>query len=240
MSRRRRAPPTARPSGRSARRAAVRLLPRRPDLASFPRALWLRALRDVLRSAPDGAFAYPDARGAPRAARRADAPTCGACAASSSSRSRSSSAPARRRGSRCSDARSSRRGMSVDRRRGSRPAAAPRGARLRRHAGARARPSTSRAWTSRPLRCAGGADDAGAPVPDGRRALAARARGELVDWARDGGLVIEDDYDAEFRYDRAPLGALQGLAPDRVVYWARSQRRSRRGCASAGWCCRRR
>jgi GntR family transcriptional regulator / MocR family aminotransferase len=30
--------------------------------------------------------------------------------------------------------------------------------------------------------------------------------------------VIEDDYDAEFRYDRAPLGALQGLAPDRVVY----------------------
>ena len=30
--------------------------------------------------------------------------------------------------------------------------------------------------------------------------------------------MIEDDYDAEFRYDRAPLGALQGLAPDRVVY----------------------
>jgi len=30
--------------------------------------------------------------------------------------------------------------------------------------------------------------------------------------------VIEDDYDAEFRYDRQPLGALQGLAPDRVAY----------------------
>ena len=30
--------------------------------------------------------------------------------------------------------------------------------------------------------------------------------------------MIEDDYDAEFRYDRAPLGALQGLLPDRVVY----------------------
>ena len=30
--------------------------------------------------------------------------------------------------------------------------------------------------------------------------------------------MIEDDYDAEYRYDRAPLGALQGLAPDRVVY----------------------
>ena len=36
--------------------------------------------------------------------------------------------------------------------------------------------------------------------------------------ARRRRLVIEDDYDAEFRYDRAPLGALQGLAPDRVVY----------------------
>ena len=48
--------------------------------------------------------------------------------------------------------------------------------------------------------------------------LSPQRRGELVQWARDGGLVIEDDYDAEFRYDRAPLGALQGLAPDRVVY----------------------
>jgi len=48
--------------------------------------------------------------------------------------------------------------------------------------------------------------------------LSPRRRGELLRWARDGGLVIEDDYDAEFRYDRAPLGALQGLAPDRVVY----------------------
>jgi GntR family transcriptional regulator/MocR family aminotransferase len=30
--------------------------------------------------------------------------------------------------------------------------------------------------------------------------------------------VVEDDYDGEFRYDRHPLGALQGLDPDRVVY----------------------
>jgi GntR family transcriptional regulator/MocR family aminotransferase len=33
-----------------------------------------------------------------------------------------------------------------------------------------------------------------------------------------GGLVIEDDYDGEFRYDRQPVGALQALAPDRIVY----------------------
>ncbi|MES5816506.1 PLP-dependent aminotransferase family protein [Streptomyces sp. RG80] len=44
-------------------------------------------------------------------------------------------------------------------------------------------------------------------------------RTAVVDWARrTGGLVLEDDYDGEFRYDRQPVGALQGLDPDRVVY----------------------
>ena len=38
------------------------------------------------------------------------------------------------------------------------------------------------------------------------------------DAARWGGVVIEDDYDGEFRYDRQPVGALQALAPDHVVY----------------------
>ncbi|HEX6683212.1 MAG TPA: PLP-dependent aminotransferase family protein [Candidatus Limnocylindrales bacterium] len=38
-------------------------------------------------------------------------------------------------------------------------------------------------------------------------------------WARaHGGLIIEDDYDGEFRYDRQPVGALQGVAPDAVAY----------------------
>jgi GntR family transcriptional regulator/MocR family aminotransferase len=41
----------------------------------------------------------------------------------------------------------------------------------------------------------------------------------LTTWAlTHGGLVIEDDYDGEFRYDRQPVGALQGLAPGNVVY----------------------
>ncbi len=44
-------------------------------------------------------------------------------------------------------------------------------------------------------------------------------RRALTDWARaGGGLIVEDDYDGEFRYDRQPVGALQGLDPDRVVY----------------------
>ena len=47
--------------------------------------------------------------------------------------------------------------------------------------------------------------------------LGATRRHALVEWAaRTGGFVVEDDYDSEFRYDREPVGVLQGLAPDRV------------------------
>ncbi|WP_436534753.1 PLP-dependent aminotransferase family protein [Actinoplanes sp. HUAS TT8] len=49
--------------------------------------------------------------------------------------------------------------------------------------------------------------------------LAPARRRELLDWARrTGAVVVEDDYDGEFRYDRQPVGALQGLAPEQVVY----------------------
>ena len=48
--------------------------------------------------------------------------------------------------------------------------------------------------------------------------LSPARRHELVEWAHDvDGVILEDDYDAEFRYDRKPVGSLQGLAPDRVV-----------------------
>ncbi|MDX3844081.1 MocR-like pyridoxine biosynthesis transcription factor PdxR [Streptomyces europaeiscabiei] len=44
-------------------------------------------------------------------------------------------------------------------------------------------------------------------------------RAAVVDWARArGGLILEDDYDGEFRYDRKPVGAVQGLDPERVVH----------------------
>jgi len=47
----------------------------------------------------------------------------------------------------------------------------------------------------------------------------AETRAALVAWAGRGDrLVIEDDYDAEYRYDREPVGAMQGLAPDCVAY----------------------
>jgi hypothetical protein len=49
--------------------------------------------------------------------------------------------------------------------------------------------------------------------------LSADRRQRLVHWLRErDALALEDDYDAEFRYDQAPVGALQGLAPDRIVY----------------------
>ena len=41
-------------------------------------------------------------------------------------------------------------------------------------------------------------------------------RAALMEWARDR-TILEDDYDAEFRFDRDPVGCLQGVAPDRVI-----------------------
>ncbi len=47
--------------------------------------------------------------------------------------------------------------------------------------------------------------------------LAPERRTALLEWAEDeDGLIVEDDYDSELRYDRVPVGALQGLAPERV------------------------
>lgn len=44
-------------------------------------------------------------------------------------------------------------------------------------------------------------------------------RAAIVEWARRrGALIIEDDYDGEFRYDRSPVGALQGLDREHVLY----------------------
>ena len=108
-----------------------------------------------------------------------------------------------------------------DRHRGSDPAREPRGpardrSRGRRDPGRRFRDAGGAARRRpRPGRGA----DRRPPVPD-RRRPASRPTGGAH---RPGpsaarGLVIEDDYDAEFRYDREPIGAMQGLSPDRVVY----------------------
>ncbi|MGA5501495.1 PLP-dependent aminotransferase family protein [Streptomyces umbrinus] len=52
----------------------------------------------------------------------------------------------------------------------------------------------------------------GGPLHPARRAA-------VIDWARArGGVILEDDYDGEFRYDRKPVGAVQGMDPERVVH----------------------
>jgi GntR family transcriptional regulator/MocR family aminotransferase len=78
-------------------------------------------------------------------------------------------------------------------------------------------------------------DDAGADLGNARDAesmlltpahqfplgsvLSPQRRADAARWAAaGGGLIIEDDYDGEFRYDRHPVGALQALAPEHVVY----------------------
>lgn len=49
-------------------------------------------------------------------------------------------------------------------------------------------------------------------------ALSPARRRALIAWADEvDGVILEDDYDAEFRYDRNPVGSMQGLAPERVI-----------------------
>ncbi len=65
--------------------------------------------------------------------------------------------------------------------------------------------------------------------------LAPERRHALVAWARErDGVIIEDDYDAEFRYDRQPVGCLQGLAPDRVATIGSVSKSLAPACGSGG------
>ena len=70
--------------------------------------------------------------------------------------------------------------------------------------------------------------------------LASERRGELLEWAEDDdALIVEDDYDSELRYDRVAVGALQGLAPERVCHIGSVSKRLAPGVGSAGSCRRR-
>lgn len=55
--------------------------------------------------------------------------------------------------------------------------------------------------------------------------LAPERRAALIEWAEEERLIIEDDYDSEFRYDRVAVGALQGLAPEQIVYIGSASKR---------------
>ncbi len=203
---------SAQPAARAPR---FDFFPGAPDLASFPRAMWLRVLREVLRSAPPAAFAYPDPRGAPELRRAlasylrrvrgvvVRAESIVVCAGATQGLALLGRALVRHG----TDA------IAVED-----PGLPPHRAVLA-YAGLQVRgvPVDEQGMDVGALSAPVVLTTPAHQCPTGV-VLSPERRGALVAWARAGGLVVEDDYDAEFRYDRAPLGALQGLAPDRVAY----------------------
>ncbi|MBF5033958.1 MULTISPECIES: PLP-dependent aminotransferase family protein [unclassified Micromonospora] len=198
--------------------AEVDLTPGVPDLAAFPRAAWLRAERAVLHRMTPAALAYGDPAGAPAL------------------RSAVANWLARSRGVRADPAEvvivagvSQALGLlaRVLRDRGTHTVAVedPGSLGVRQHLAYSGLATPPVPVDDRGLRV-DELERSGAPavlltpahqfptgvVLDGDR------RRRLLRWARDGGLVVEDDYDAEHRYDRPPVPALRGMAPDRVCY----------------------
>ncbi|MEU9476370.1 PLP-dependent aminotransferase family protein [Streptomyces sp. NPDC048191] len=208
----------ASPRRREPERPAHSLLPGIPDLAAFPRTEWLKAARRALAAAPYDALGYGDPRGRPelRAALagylarvrgvRTDPETV-LITSGFTHALRITAAMLGARGVRTVAVES----YGLDTYWG-----------LLRQAGLAtpALPFDEHGTDTGGLHGAGAVlltpahqFPMGTPLHPDRRAA-------VVDWARrTGGLVLEDDYDGEFRYDRQPVGALQGLAPDRVVYF---------------------
>ncbi|MFG2354678.1 PLP-dependent aminotransferase family protein [Streptomyces sp. NPDC048521] len=210
-------PVPAAPRRREAGRPAYSLVPGFPDLAAFPRTEWLKAARRALTTAPFHALGYGDPRG------------------SAELRTALAAYLARARGVRATPETvlitagfSHALGIlgGVLRARGVRTVAVESYGldvywQLLRDAGftTPALPYDELGTDTRDPGDAGAVlltpahqFPMGVPLHPDRRAA-------VVDWARrTGGLVLEDDYDGEFRYDRQPVGALQGLDPDHVVY----------------------
>lgn len=206
-----------RPERRPARVLPYSLMPGTPDLSAFPRSAWLAAARRALIAAPAEALGYCDPRGRPEL------------------RDALAGYLARTRGVRTTPERivvctGFMQGLALL----STTLTASRPATLVTEAfGHRAYRNAAEARGLRmrtvPI------DDEGA-VLDGLGAadavlltpahqypigvtLSAPRRRQVVEWAAAGHrLVIEDDYDGEFRYDRQPIGAVQPLAPEHVVY----------------------
>jgi GntR family transcriptional regulator/MocR family aminotransferase len=201
----------------AARTARYDLRPGHPDLSAFPRAAWLAAARRSLNAAPTEALGYGDPRGRPEL-RRALAGYL-----------------ARARGARTDPERivvctgfTQALGLicAVLGGRGAGTVAVE-------EYGHR---SHRRLVTARGLRTRAAPIDAQGAVVDAfgsadaalltpahqfplGMALAPERRTRAVRWATDtGALIVEDDYDGEFRYDRQAVGALQALAPESVVY----------------------
>ncbi|MGW0648812.1 MocR-like pyridoxine biosynthesis transcription factor PdxR [Streptomyces umbrinus] len=240
------APASAPPRPRTPGGPAYDLVPGTPDLASFPRAEWLKASRRALATAPYDALGYGDPRGrvelrtalASYLARargvRADPERILICSGFAHGLMLLG-AVLRQRGARALAMESY--GLDVHwnlvERAGLRSVTLPfdeLGTRTDELTGGELGGSGSGSGSGSRSASASGGKGGG---PGGVRAvlltpahqfpmgvpLHPDRRAAVVDWARrTGGLILEDDYDGEFRYDRQPVGALQGLDPDHVVY----------------------
>lgn len=195
------------------------LRPGHPDLTSFPRQAWVGALRRALRDAPPATLGYGDPRGDPGLR---------AVLAGYLGRARGVSAGA----DRLLVVNGFNHGLSLWaralHRRGHRHVAVeeptlPLLRAVLRHAGFTPHPVPVDEEGLRldALEEAPATAVVVAPAhqfPTGSVLSAAR-RAALLRWAeRRDGQIAEDDYDGEFRYDRASVGALQGLHPERVLY----------------------
>jgi GntR family transcriptional regulator/MocR family aminotransferase len=210
--------PLARPTPIRAPGTRYSLLPGNPDLASFPRAQWLAAARRALTAAPHEALGYGDARG------RVELRTA---LAGYLARARGVHATPDRIVVCAGFVHALRLIGAVLHGRGVRTVAVeaygvPQYYDLLTDAGLRtpALPLDEHGTRTEELADAGAVLLTPAHQYPTGGALSPDRRAGVVDWARaTGGLVLEDDYDGEFRYDRQPVGALQGLDPDRVVYF---------------------
>jgi GntR family transcriptional regulator/MocR family aminotransferase len=206
--------PTREPPAREPR---YDLRPGSPDLSAFPRSGWLAAARRALATAPYDALGYSDPRGRPELR---------AAVAEYVARARGVQATPEQVFVCSGFAQGYRLLCEVVRAGGARRLAVEQ----------YTQPGTRETASACGLRLATlNVDDRGACIERLGAAdavlltaahqfplgvpLAAGRRATVVEWALDtGGLIIEDDYDGEFRYDRHPVGALQALAPHQIVY----------------------
>ena len=192
----------------------------RPDVSLFPRAAWLASLRQALREAPDARLDYGDPRGAPEL-RGALARYLGRVRGVACDPERvvvtSGMAQGMALFARALTGGGARRLAMED------PSSAPgRGQLASNGLEIVPVPVDDEGLRTDALEAAG-RPDAVMVTPAHQFplgvVLAPERRAALVDWAaRAGAVVLEDDYDAEYRYDRQPVGAVQGLAPDLVAY----------------------
>jgi GntR family transcriptional regulator / MocR family aminotransferase len=193
------------------------LRPGRPDLSAFPRPAWLAAARRAVGAAPAAAFGYPDAAGCAELRH---------ALAGYLSRARGLRVTADRIVICAGFVHGLTMLCQLLRARGARTLAVegfsqPEYRDIAVAAGLRVRPlpvDDGGAVTARLSRADAALLTPAHQYPLGV-ALTARRRTEAVEWAlARGGLIIEDDYDGEYRYDRQPLGAMQALAPEHVIY----------------------